>query len=66
MIIPLEKMISDNRNRYVFSRAVMVSVDRKDKIRDYPEGAQDWKVVPNVMKIVLDGKINIVADVKGE
>jgi len=54
VIIPLEKLIAFNRNRYIFARATMVMVDKIGNIQEYPEEDFNWKVVPNILKLALD------------
>ena len=54
MIIPLDKLIKYSGNKYVFTRATMQAVDKVANIRDYPEDNLNWKVVPNILKVMLD------------
>ena len=54
MIIPLDKLLFDNTNKYVFTKAAMRAVDKVSNIRDYPEKDTNWKVVPNVLKLILN------------
>jgi|GEM_PF-213711 len=58
MIIPLDKLLLYNKNRYVLTRAAMETVDRIGNLDDYPEDG--WKIVPNILKLVLDDKIKYV------
>jgi hypothetical protein len=55
MIIPLDKLLLYNKNRYVLTRAAMETVDRIGNIESYPEDG--WKIVPNILKLVLDDTI---------
>jgi hypothetical protein len=57
VIIPLEKLIAYDRNRYIFSRATMVMVDKIGNIKEYPEDDLNWKVVPNILHLALDETI---------
>lgn len=57
MIIPLDKLMKYNENKYVFTRAAMDAVDKISNLRDYPEENLNWKVVPNILKRVLDENI---------
>ena len=57
MIIPLDKLLTYRENKYVFTRAAMNSVDRIGNMSVYPENEESWKVVPNILKIVLDEKV---------
>lgn len=57
MIIPFEKLLSIKDNKYVFTKALMRAVDKIGNIKDYPEENINWKVVPNIIKLVMDGKL---------
>jgi hypothetical protein len=57
VIIPLEKLIAYNQNRYIFSRATMVMVDKIGNIKEYPEEDTNWKVVPNILLLALNETI---------
>jgi hypothetical protein len=59
VIIPLDKLIMYNENRYIFTRATMKAVDNIDNIEGYPEPNPNWKVVPNVLKLVLDDTVKV-------
>ncbi len=59
MIIPLDKLQVYGENKYVFTRAAMSAVDKIANIEEYPEGNHNWKIVPHVLKITLDGNIKI-------
>jgi hypothetical protein len=58
MIIPLNKLIAYKGNRYVFTRAAMNVVDKLGNVKEYPEEDTNWKVVPNILDLMFDGKIN--------
>jgi len=66
MIIPLNKLVSFDENRYIFTRASMQLVDRIGNIKEYPESDESWKVVPNIIKLVLEKKIHYSLDVAVE
>jgi hypothetical protein len=57
VIIPLNKLIALNENRYIFTRAAMKYVDKTGNIEGYPETDHNWKVVPNILRMVFDGKL---------
>jgi len=57
LIIPLDKLIEYSGNKYVFTRATMQAVDKIANIKDYPEDNLNWKVVSNVLKIMLDEEL---------
>jgi len=57
MIIPLDKLLVYNKNKYVFTKAVMKAVDKVGNIDKYPESDLNWKVVPNVLKMALTQEI---------
>jgi len=54
VIIPLDKLLKYNGNRYIFTKAAMKAVDKIENIKDYPEDNINWKVVPNILKLTLD------------
>ena len=53
MIIPLDKLIALEDNRYIFSCAAMKVVDKLGNIEGYPESDKNWKVVPNILNLML-------------
>ncbi len=57
MIIPLDKLLMRNDNKYVFTKALMKAVDKLDNIKDYPEENRNWKVVPNIMRMFINGEL---------
>jgi hypothetical protein len=57
VIIPLNELIALNENRYIFTRAAMKYVDRIGNIEGYPEKDHNWKVVPNILRMIFDGKL---------
>ena len=59
MIIPLDKLIAYDKNRYKLTCASMKAVDKLGNIRDYPESEEDknWKIVSNILDLVLNDKI---------
>ncbi len=60
MIIPLDKLISYKGNRYIFTKASMVMVDKLDNIPEYPDGEDKWKVVPHILNIALNEKVKYI------
>lgn len=64
MIIPLDKLLFYSGNKYVFTKAAMRSVDKVLNIKDYPDSDTSWKVVPNILKLILDDDINFLGKEK--
>ncbi len=62
MIIPLDKLISFDKNKYVFTRAAMVLVDKIANLTEYIDEKDSWKVVPNILKIQLNNIVNYQID----
>ncbi|MDR3237103.1 MAG: hypothetical protein LBT84_01205 [Spirochaetia bacterium] len=62
MIIPFDKLMKYAGNKYVFTRATMLAVDKIANIRDYPEEHLNWKVVPNILKAMLDEDVKFSFD----
>ncbi len=57
MIIPFDKLLSVKENKYIFTKALMRAVDKIGNIKEYPEENINWKVVPNIIKLVMEGKL---------
>ncbi len=57
MIIPLDKLISFNENRYVFTRAAMDAVDKLSYLTNDIKGDETWKTVPNILEMFLNGRM---------
>jgi hypothetical protein len=58
LIIPLKKLVAFDKNKYVFSRATMVAIDKLGNIQGYPEEEEEeWKIVPHILKMMLDDDI---------
>jgi hypothetical protein len=57
MIIPLDKLMMYAQNKYVFTKASMKAVDRISNIKDFPEENLNWKVVPHILKVMLNGEV---------
>jgi hypothetical protein len=61
MIIPLDKLISYNENKYEFTKAMMLTIEKIGNIQEYPEEDEiKWKVVPNILKLYFDGKLQFM------
>lgn len=58
MIIPLDKLNSFTGNKFEISKAAMMAVTRLHNIKNYPEPDLNWKIVPNVLQMVLDDQIH--------
>lgn len=54
MIIPLDKLLRYNKNKYIFTRAIMEAVEKIGNMKSFPEDETKWKVVPHVLKLMLD------------
>ena len=59
MIIPLEKLMVYNENKYYFTKAAMRAVDKAGNIKPYTEQDLNWKVVSNVLKLLVEGEIKM-------
>ncbi len=60
MIIPLDKLLTYNKNKYIFSRAIMEAVEKIGNMKSFPEDDTKWKVVPNIMKLMLNNDIKFI------
>lgn len=57
MIIPLDKLLRYNKNKYIFTRAIMEAVEKIGNMKSFPEDESKWKVVPHVLKLMLDENV---------
>jgi hypothetical protein len=57
VIIPLKKLVAFNRNKYIFSRASMIVIDKVGNVQGFPDEEEGWKIVPNILKMMLDESI---------
>ena len=63
MIIPLDKLIMFSGNKYVFTKASMLTIEKLGNISEYPDVTlENWKVVPNILKLMLEQKVNYSMD----
>jgi hypothetical protein len=53
VIIPLDKLLRYNTNKYIFTRATMEAVEKIGNIKKFPTDESKWKVVPNILRLVL-------------
>ena len=60
MIIPLDKLLRYNSNKYIFTRATMESVEKIGNIRKFPTDESKWKVVPHVLRLVLQEDVKFI------
>lgn len=60
MIIPLDKLLRYNTNKYIFTRATMEAVEKIGNIKKYPTDESKWKVVPNILRLVLSEDVKFV------
>jgi hypothetical protein len=57
VIIPLDKLLRYNKNKYIFTRAVMEAVEKIGNMKSFPDDESKWKVVPHVLKLMLDENV---------
>jgi len=60
VIIPLDKLLTYNKNKYIFSRATMEAVEKIGNMRSFPEDDSKWKVVPNILKLMLNNDVKFI------
>lgn len=60
MIIPLDKLLRYNTNKYIFTRATMETVEKIGNIKKFPDDESKWKVVPNVLRLILNDDIKFI------
>jgi hypothetical protein len=57
MIIDLDALLSRKDNRYTFTKASMHAVDKIANMTHYPDNDKKWKVVPNILQLMLEEKV---------
>ncbi len=57
MIISIDKLVSYDQNRYIMTRAAMTVVDNIEAVTDMMIEGEEWRIVPNVLRLILDGKV---------
>ena len=57
MLIPLDKLLTYSKNKYLLTKALMNAIDKIAFIKDYPEENLNWKVVPNILNLYFKDKI---------
>jgi hypothetical protein len=60
VIIPLDKLLRYNTNKYIFTRATMETVEKIGNIKKFPTDDTKWKVVPNVLQLVLQEDVKFI------
>jgi len=60
LIIPLDKLLMYNDNKYIFSKGVMKAIEKIGNISEYPEDDKSWKVVPNILELALNETIHFI------
>ncbi len=66
MIVDIEKFLKMEDNRYRFTKASMLAVDKIVASRVFPELANVWKIVPNVLNYMLNNEIKYQHNEKEE
>ncbi len=66
MIIPIDKLLTYNKNKYIFSRAIMEAVEKIGNMKSFPEDETKWKVVPNILKLMLNNDIKFIHNEEAE
>ncbi len=66
MIIPIDKLLTYNKNRYIFSRAIMEAVEKIGNMKAFPEDETKWSVVPNILKLMLNNDIKFIHNEEAE
>lgn len=60
MIIPLDKLLRYNTNKYIFTRATMEAVEKIGNIKKFPADETKWKVVPHVLRLILGEDVKFI------
>ncbi len=59
MIIPLDKLLVYDGNRYKFTCGSMTAIGKIQNMKEFQEDSNSWKVVPTILRYTLKGVINI-------
>ncbi len=57
MIIPLDKLLTYEKNRYIFTRSTMEAVEKIGNMNKFPEDDTNWKVVPHILRLMLNDDV---------
>ncbi|MDY6934230.1 MAG: hypothetical protein SVZ03_08415 [Spirochaetota bacterium] len=57
MILPLDKLVAFQGNRYILCRAAMNAVGKKGNIQGYPEEDGTTKVVSHILNLILSDRV---------
>ncbi len=60
MGVALDKLLSYNENKYIFSKAAMKAIEKMSNVKDYEEGEE--KIVIKTLNLLLEGKIKFDYD----
>ena len=66
MIIPLNRLISFNENRYIFTRAAMQAVDQLSYLSNDIKSDETWKTVPNILELFLNERMKYMVNENAE
>ncbi len=57
MIIPLDKLLTYDKNRYIFTRSTMEAVEKIGNMKKFPHDETEWKVVPHILNLMLNDDV---------
>jgi len=57
VIIPLDKLLTYEKNRYIFTRSTMEAVEKIGNMNKFPEDDTNWKVVPHILRLMLNDDV---------
>ena len=57
MIIPLDKLLKYDENRYIFTKSTMEAVEKIGNMKKFPDTETKWKVVPHILRLMLNEDI---------
>ena len=60
MIIPLDKLLTYNENKYIFTRSTMEAVEKIGNMKKFPDNDTKWKVVPHILRLSLNDDLKFV------
>jgi hypothetical protein len=60
MIIPLDKLLMYENNKYIFTKATMEAVEKIGNMKKFPDNETKWKVVPHILRLMLNNDLQFI------
>ncbi|OHD71535.1 MAG: hypothetical protein A2W19_16150 [Spirochaetes bacterium RBG_16_49_21] len=53
----MDKLLTYEKNRYIFTRSTMEAVEKIGNMNKFPEDDTNWKVVPHILRLMLNDDV---------